>query len=283
MALGRKKVHLLFFFLLAGKQYVFLRLCPEEQACLETSSFCLLGCSLLRTLQEFYPSLYNKAEKWTPCWEIVGGPLSPKRTLWRQSGTWHFPYTTGSGTPPSSWAQENTCSSWGNLYFSQLCVFSSTVDVLSSARSEQPLLDELMILAHEGWKDLKIHILVWSWILLGAVGCASAACCQLGAASKVPWLPHWPQNVLLFNLGVAEWRLYLEVPQPCLFWFWVWFVGFFNLFVLQVEIIFHSVRHLIAFVGISRWNLFTHFWICYSEQDHCLGADEEWWLHFGGL
>lgn len=60
-------------------------------------------------------------------------------------------------------------------------------------------------------------------------------------------------------------------------------MGFFNLFVLQVEIIFPSVRHLMAFVGISRWNLFTHCWICYSEQDHCLGADEEWWLHFGGL
>lgn len=46
------------------------------------SSFCLLGCPPLCTLQEFYPLLCNKAEKWAPCWETVGGPLSPKRTLW---------------------------------------------------------------------------------------------------------------------------------------------------------------------------------------------------------
>lgn len=230
MALWRKKVHLLFFFLLAGKQYVFLRLCPEEQACLETeaafASWAVLCCVLCRN---FIPLCIIKLRNEPLAEKLLVVLWVPKGLCGRQSGTWHFPYTTGSGTPPSSWAQESICYSWGNLYFSQLCVFSSAADVLSSARSEQPLLDELMIPAHEGRKDLKIHILVWSWILLGAGGCASAACCQPGAASKVPWLPHWPQNVPLFNLGVAEWRLYLEVPQPCLCWFWVWFVVFFSI------------------------------------------------------
>lgn len=59
-----------------------------------------------------------------------------------------------------TWAQEGTCSSWGNLDFSQLCVFPSAADVLSSARSKLPLLDEFVIPAHEGCKDLEIHILL---------------------------------------------------------------------------------------------------------------------------
>lgn len=83
MTLRRKKVLILFFFLTSWQA-----VCLSEtmfwgmSLFRNRSSFCLLDCPPLHTLQEFYPSLCNKAEKWAPCWETVGGPLSPKRTLW---------------------------------------------------------------------------------------------------------------------------------------------------------------------------------------------------------
>lgn len=130
----------------------------------------------------------------------------PKGLCRRQSGVWDCCW---SGTPPSSWAQESACSSWGNLDFSQLCVFPYAADVLSCARIKLPLLDEFVIPAHDGCKDLEIHILLECWILLGAVGCASAACHQCRAASKIPGL----ENIPLFNLGAALWSLYFKVPS----------------------------------------------------------------------
>lgn len=92
----------------------------------------------------------------------------------------------------------------------------------------------------------------------GLCGISTAwGCCRM------PFL--WEKNILLFEASTADagWSPpAMSELVLCVVW------GFFIMFVLQVEIMFPSGRHLMAFVGgIS----FTQWWICCSEWECCLG------------
>lgn len=247
MTLWMKMIFLLFF-LLAGKQNVSEMMSWGMSLFRNKRSFCLLGLSSAGILSESVIKLRKE-----PLAEKVVIPWVPKGLWRRQSGMWELSYPTESGAPPSPWAQEITCSSWE---LSQPCVFPLQLVFLSGGRSELSLLDEFIIPAHEVCKDLKIHIPVWSWILLGAVG---------SAAPGYPFCPDGKKYLSSFQAKYCRCRLDLEVLQPCLNWSSVCFGVFFIMFVLQVEIIFPSGRHLMAFVGgIS----FTQWWICCREWEN---------------
>lgn len=244
-----RKVIFLLFFLLAAKQNV--------------SGMMSWGMSLFRNKRSFYllslssagvlPSLWSKAEKRTPCWE-TGDPPSPKR----QSGMWELSDPTGSGTPTTPWAQEITCSSWG---LSQPSVFPlQLVFFLVGGVSCHCWMNSSFLLMNivKTWKSTSQYRAEYYWELwalwhLDSLGLLQDA---LSVGKK---------NILLFEASTADsgWSPpAMSELVLCVVW------GFFIMFVLQVEIMFPSGRHLMAFVGgIS----FTQWWICCSEWECCLG------------
>lgn len=101
-----------------------------------------------------------------PLGENLVIPLSPKRTLWEAVRD------VGIVLSSREWSSTFSLGTGGHLLLMgtlQPCVFPLQLVFSSGGRSELSLLDEFMIPAHEGCKDLKIHIPAWSWILLGAL------------------------------------------------------------------------------------------------------------------